>query len=172
MDKKEQAGKEKDMSRKDFLSTSAAATAGFFVVPRHVLGGAGYKAPSDRLNIACMGAGGMGASNTNSLSDLGENIYALCDVDEDNAAKTLYDYPKAKRYIDFREMLEKENEIDAVMVATPDNNHAAVGIYAMERGKHAFVQKPLTRTIDEARRMAEVAVDTGVAIRRGSKGHA
>src|SRR5699024_12153311 len=114
MDKKEQAGKEKEMSRKDFLSTSAAATAGFFVVPRHVLGGAGYKAPSDRLNIARIGAGGMGASNTKSLSDLGENIYALCDVDDDYAANTLYDYPKPTRYIDFRDMLATAIETDAV----------------------------------------------------------
>ncbi|HLR26175.1 MAG TPA: Gfo/Idh/MocA family oxidoreductase [Fodinibius sp.] len=170
--KKKEAGKGKGITRKDFLSTSATAAAGFFVVPRHVLGGPGYKAPSDRLNIACIGVGGMGASNTKSLADLGENIYALCDVDEEYAAETLYSYPKAKRYIDFREMLDKEDEIDAVMVATPDNTHGAIGIYAMERGKHAFVQKPLTRTIYEARRMAEVAEETGVVTQMGNQGHA
>lgn len=163
---------EKGISRKDFLSTSATAAAGFFVVPRHVLGGTGYTAPSDRLNIACIGVGGMGASNTRSLSELGENIYALCDVDEEYAAETLYSYPKAKRYVDFREMLDKEDEIDAVMVATPDNTHAAIAIYAMERGKHAFVQKPLTRTIYEARRMAEVAEESGVVTQMGNQGHA
>lgn len=161
----------KGISRKEFLGKSAAAAAGFMVVPRHVLGGAGFKAPSDRLNIACIGVGGMGASNTRSLADLGENIYALCDVDEEYAAETLYNYPKAKRYIDFREMLEQEDEIDAVMVATPDNTHAAIAIYAMERGKHAFVQKPLTRTIYEARRMAQVAEETGVATQMGNQGH-
>lgn len=163
--------KKSSISRKDFLSSSALATAGFFVVPRHVLGGTGYKAPSDRLNIACIGVGGMGASNTNSLHELGENIYALCDVDEEYAAETFYSYPKAKRYVDFREMLDKEDEIDAVMVATPDNNHAAIAIYAMHMGKHAFVQKPLTRTIYEARRMAEVAEETGVTTQMGNQGH-
>lgn len=171
-EKKNEEGKKNGISRKDFLSTSATAAAGFFVVPRHVLGGAGYKAPSDRLNIACIGVGGMGASNTRSLAELGENIYALCDVDQEYAADTLYSYPKAKKYIDFREMLDKEEEIDAVMVATPDNNHAAIAIYAMERGKHAFVQKPLTRTIYESRRMAEVADETGVATQMGNQGHA
>ena len=160
------------LSRKDFLNTSLTAAAGFMVVPRHVLGGKGYKAPSDRLNIACIGVGGVGANNTRALAELGENIYALCDVDEEYAAETLYTYTKAKRYVDFREMLDKEKEIDAVMVATPDNTHAAIGIYAMEMGKHAFVQKPLTRTIYEARRMAEVAEETGVATQMGNQGHA
>jgi len=171
-EKKQNTGETNGISRKDFLSASTAAAAGFVVVPRHVLGGSGYTAPSDRLNIACIGVGGMGASNTRSLAELGENIYALCDVDEDYAAETLYTYPKAKRYVDFREMLDKEDEIDAVMVATPDNTHAAIAIYAMERGKHAFVQKPLTRTIYEARRMAEVAEETGVATQMGNQGHA
>ncbi|MFH5832529.1 Gfo/Idh/MocA family oxidoreductase [Halalkalibaculum sp. DA3122] len=171
-DTKNNASKnQSSISRKDFLNSSALAAAGFFFVPRHVLGGPGYKAPSDRLNIACIGVGGMGGSNTRSLSELGENIYALCDVDEEYAAETLYSYPKAKKYVDFREMLDKEQEIDAVMVATPDNTHAAIAIYAMKLGKHAFVQKPLTRTIYEARRMAEVAEETGVVTQMGNQGH-
>lgn len=172
-DKKQTPSEKKktSLSRKDFLSQSAIATAGFFIVPRHVLGGKGYKAPSDTLNIACIGVGGMGANNTRSLAELGENIYALCDVDEEYAAETLYSYPKAKKYIDFREMLDKEKNIDAVMVATPDNTHTAIAIYAMKKGRHAFVQKPLTRTIYEARRMAEVAEETGVATQMGNQGH-
>jgi predicted dehydrogenase len=160
------------ISRKDFLKNSALATAGFFIVPRHVLGGSGFTAPSDKLNIACIGVGGVGKGNTSALAELGENIYALCDVDEEYAAQTLYSYPKAKRYVDFREMLEQEKEIDAVMVATPDNTHAAIAIHAMQMGKHAFVQKPLTRTIYEARRMAQVAKETGVATQMGNQGHA
>src|SRR5699024_10167121 len=128
--------------------------------------------PSDRLNIACIGVGGMGGHNTEYLSDLGENIYALCDVDKKYAADVLGSYPKAKIYTDFRKMLDKEDEIDAVMVATPDNNHAAVAIYAMQLGKHAFVQKPLTRTIYESRRMREVAQETGVKTQMGNQGHA
>lgn len=163
---------QKGISRKDFLKNSALATAGFFVVPRHVLGGSGYTAPSDKLNIACIGIGGMGGNNTDALAELGENIYALCDVDEDYASDVFEKYPKAKKYIDFRELLEKEKEIDAVMVATPDNNHAAIAIQAMQAGKHAFVQKPLARTIYEARRMAEVAKETGVVTQMGNQGHA
>lgn len=159
------------ISRKNFLGKAALAAGGMMVVPRHVLGGSGYQAPSDTLNIACVGVGGMGASNTKSLADIGENIYALCDVDEEYAAETLYNYPKAKRYVDFREMLDKEKEIDAVMIATPDNTHAAIAIKAMEMGKHVFVQKPLTRTIYEARRMAEVAKETGVVTQMGNQGH-
>lgn len=170
-EKKEESKKSKGISRKDFLGKTALAAGGMMVVPRHVLGGSGYQAPSDTLNIACIGVGGMGASNTRSLAEIGENIYALCDVDEEYAAETLYNYPKAKRYVDFREMLEKEKEIDAVMVATPDNTHAAIAIHAMKMGKHAFVQKPLTRTIYEARRMAEVAEETGVVTQMGNQGH-
>lgn len=161
----------KGISRKNFLTKSALAAGGMMVVPRHVLGGRGYQAPSDTLNIACIGVGGMGKNNTRALAELGENIYALCDVDEEYAAETLYGYPKAKRYVDFREMLEKEKEIDAVMVATPDNTHTAIAVHAMKMGKHAFVQKPLTRTIYEARRMAEVAKETGVVTQMGNQGH-
>lgn len=169
--KKKKEAESDGISRKNFLNKAALAAGGMMVVPRHVLGGKGYQAPSDKLNIACIGVGGMGASNTQSLAEIGENIYALCDVDEEYAAETLYNYPKAKRYVDFREMLEKEKEIDAVMVATPDNTHAAIAIHAMKMGKHAFVQKPLTRTIYEARRMAEVAEETGVATQMGNQGH-
>lgn len=160
------------ISRKRFLGQAAVAGAGFMIVPRHVLGGKGYTAPSDKLNIASIGIGGMGRNNTRNLAELGENIYALCDVDEDYAAEVFGTYPEAKKYIDFREMLDKETEIDAVIISTPDNNHAAIGIYAMELGKHAYVEKPLTRTIYEARRMAEVAKETGVKTQMGNQGHA
>ncbi len=173
MDEQDKDGKLKSsgMSRRDFLGTSALAGAGFMVVPRRVLGGSGYRAPSDTLNIASVGVGGMGANNTQALSDLGENIYALCDVDEEYAAETLYNYPKAKKYVDFREMLEQEPEIDAVVVATPDHSHAAIAIQAMQEGKHVFVQKPLARTLYEARRMREVAEETGVVTQMGNQGH-
>lgn len=172
MSKNDTASSEKKgMSRKGFIKNTALAAGGFFIVPRHVLGGSGFTAPSDKLNIACIGVGGMGKNNTRALAELGENIYALCDVDQDYASDTFEKYPKAKQYVDFREMLDKEKEIDAVMVATPDNNHAAIAIRAMQEGKHAFVQKPLTRTIYEARRMAQVANETGVATQMGNQGH-
>ncbi|MEX2368126.1 MAG: Gfo/Idh/MocA family oxidoreductase [Balneolaceae bacterium] len=160
------------LSRKHFIGQAAALTAGFMIVPRHVLGGRGYKAPSDKLNVACVGVGGMGGGDTRSIHELGENIYALCDVDWDYAAQTLGTYPDAKKYFDFREMLDNEKEIDAVVVSTPDNNHAAIAIYAMQLGKHVYVQKPLTRTIYESRRMAQVARETGVKTQMGNQGHA
>jgi len=160
------------LSRKRFLGQAAAATAGLMIVPRHVLGGAGYMAPSDKLNVAAVGIGGMGASDIRNISELGENIYALCDVDEYYAARVFGSYPNAKKYTDFREMLDNEPEIDAVVVSTPDNNHAAVAIPAMQLGKHVYVQKPLTRTIYESRRMAQVARETGVKTQMGNQGHA
>lgn len=160
------------LSRRSFLGQTAAATAGFMIVPRHVLGGSGYKAPSDRLNIASVGIGGMGRADTRNLHELGENIYALCDVDHDYAGPVFETYPNAKVYTDFRKMLDNEPEIDAVVVSTPDNNHAAVAIYAMQNGKHVYVQKPLARTLYETRRLVEVARETGVKTQMGNQGHA
>lgn len=160
------------ISRKKFIGQAAAASAGIMIVPRHVLGGTGYKAPSDRLNIASVGIGGMGRNNTRNLSELGENIYALCDVDHGYSGPVFMDYPGAKKYVDFRQMIDNEPEIDAVVVSTPDNTHGAIGIYAMQAGKHVYVEKPLTRTIYEARRMAQVARETGVKTQMGNQGHA
>src|SRR5712664_3413462 len=106
------------LNRRTFLASSAAVGA-FMVLPRHVLGGPGQVSPNSKLNIAGIGIGGQGASDLNDVS--GENIVALCDVDWDYAAKTFAKYPAAKRYKDFREMLDKEKNIDAVVVGTPDH---------------------------------------------------
>lgn len=165
------AGTGNSLSRRKFIGRTAAAAAGILILPRHVLGGKGYVAPSDRLNIASVGIGGRGRDNTRIFHELGENIYALCDVDEAYAAPVFGTWANAKRYIDFREMLDKEREIDAVVVSTPDNTHAAIAIQAMLRGKHVFVEKPLARTIYEVRRMAEVARQTGVKTQMGNQGH-
>lgn len=161
-----------EISRKKFLGQTAALGAGLMVLPRHVLGGKGFTAPSDRLNIAAVGVGGMGGGDTRNVASLGETIYALCDVDHDYASGTFEAFPDAKIYTDFREMLDREPDIDAVIVSTPDHNHAAVAIRAMEMGKHVYVQKPLTRTIYESRRMAQVARETGVKTQMGNQGHA
>jgi len=169
-DSKKQPGGE--MSRGHFLTTTAAAAAAFTIVPRHVLGGPGYQAPSDTLNIAGVGVGGMGRSNVRGCAEAGENIYALCDVDHDYAARCFKLYPKAKKYKDYREMLEKEPSIDAVIVATPDHNHAHTAMAAMKAGKHVFVQKPLTTTIYEARKLKEAAREYKVATQMGNQGHA
>ena len=159
------------MSRRNFVINTAAAVAAFTIVPRHVLGGPGYQAPSDTLNIAGIGVGGMGRNNVRSCAQT-ENIYALCDVDEKYAAKCFNEYPKAKKYTDYREMLEKKPSIDAVIVATPDHNHAHIAIAAIKAGKHVFVQKPLTTTIYEARKLKEIAREYKVATQMGNQGHA
>ena len=160
--------KDRKMSRRDFMS-GAAAVAAFTIVPRYVLGGAGNKPPSEKLNIAGIGSGGMGASNINACSK--ENIVALCDVDDKQAADTFKRYPNAKKYRDFREMLDKQKDIEAVIIATPDNTHAVAAMAAMKRGKHVYVQKPLTRTVYEARALTEAARKYKVATQMGNQGH-
>jgi predicted dehydrogenase len=157
------------LSRRAFLGSSAAAGA-FMVLPRHVLGGSGQVSPNDKLNIAGIGIGGQGASDLENVSS--ENIVALCDVDWDYAAKTFAKYPKAKRYKDFREMLDKEKSIDAVVVGTPDHLHAIVSITAMKAGKHVYCEKPLTRTVYEARAVAKAAREAKVATQMGNQGMA
>src|ERR1035438_9430127 len=111
------------MTRRRFLGTSALAVTAFTVLPRHVLG-AGEAVPSAKLNIAGIGVGGMGASNLDALKS--QNIVALCDVDPNHAAKTFKTYPDAKVYTDYREMLDKQKDIDAVLIATPDHTHAVI----------------------------------------------
>lgn len=159
-------------SRRDFLRTGAVATAGFFIVPRHVLGGPGYIAPSDRLNIAGIGAGGKGASDLAEFAKSPKvNIVALCDVDEAQAAGSMKRFSKAKFYYDYREMLEKEkNNIDAVSVSTPDHTHAVATLAAMQLGKHVYVQKPLTHDIYEARMLTEAAKKYKVVTQMGNQG--
>ena len=125
--------------------------------------------PNDKLNIAGIGIGGRGRSNLGDLD--GENIVALCDVDEQYAAKTFAMYPKAKRYKDYRVMLEKQNDIDAVMVATPDHTHAIISMAAIKSGRHVYCEKPLTRTLFEARRLTEAGREMKVATQMGIQGH-
>lgn len=135
--------------------TRRAAVAAFTIAPRHVLGGVGYKAPSDKLNIAGVGVGGMGANYLAGCET--ENIIALADVDHLLAAKTFRKYPSARTYKDFRKMLEQEKSIDAVMIGTPDHSHALVAMGAMNLGKHIYCAKPLARTIQEVRTLARTA---------------
>jgi shikimate 5-dehydrogenase len=129
--------------RRNFLKTSAIASAAFMIVPRHVLGGKGFLAPSDRLTIASVGAGGKGKSDIAAFADSGKaDIAFLCDVDTRSAADSVKAFPKAKFYKDWREMFEKEgNSFDAVSVSTPDHNHAIIALHAMQMGKHVYVQK-------------------------------
>jgi len=158
-------------SRRDFLKNSTLAAAGFIIVPRHVLG-KGFVAPSDKLNIAAIGAGGKGESDLSEFSKSpNANISFLCDVDDRQCKKSVLRFPKAKRYYDFREMLEKEHQsIDAVSVSTPDNCHGVAAIAAMQLGKHVYVQKPLTHDIYEARMLTEAAKQYRVVTQMGNQG--
>lgn len=174
-------------SRRDFVRTTGLAL-GAMVVPRRVLG-MGWQAPSDTLNIALVGAGGRGLELASRLT--GENIVAICDVDfpyversingrlrprsgrepsEENVALGEA-YPKAVKYGDFREMLERERSIDAVVIATPDHLHAAVGVAAMQMGKHVYIEKPLAYSVHETRLLARTARETGVVAEMGNHGH-
>ena len=128
--------KKKKFSRRDFMGGAAAAAA-FMIVPRYVLGGPGHTAPSEKLNIAGIGVGGQGGGDLGAVSS--ENIVALCDVDWRHAAGTFRRYPNAKKYKDFRRMLDKEHRnIDAVVVATPDHIHAPASMAAIKRSKHVY----------------------------------
>ncbi len=160
----------KKIKRREFLKTSISAVAAATIVPRPILGGKGYAAPSDRLNIAGIGVGGQGGGDLRQME--GENIVALCDVDWDRAARTFERYPDARRYKDFRVMLEKQKDIDAVVVATADHTHAVAAMAAIQMGKHVYCEKPLTHTIYEARTLTQAAHEAGVATQMGNQGHA
>ena len=163
---------EKNQSRRDFIKTTTAVAAGFMIVPRFVLGGKGFIAPSDRVNVAGIGVGGMGFNNMKNLGDFA-TVTALCDVDFGYASKAFQAFPKATQFRDFREMLAKKGrDIDAVVIATPDNTHALIAMHAMERGKHVYVQKPLTHDIFEARALTEAASKyKKLVTQMGNQGH-
>ena len=158
-------------SRRKFIRNTSLAAAGFFIVPRHVLG-KGYIAPSDKLNIAAIGAGGKGIVNIALAYNNGaENIVALCDVDDRQAADSRKKHPKASYYRDFREMLDKEGKtIDAVMISTPDHMHAVMAVPCMQLGKHVYVEKPLTHDIYEARTLTQAAQKYKVVTQMGNQG--
>lgn len=235
------------LSRRNFLGTTAAVTAGLTIVPRYVLGGKGYTAPSDLVNVAGIGIGSQGGgdiqqictpdvpivrpqrnsngtaltkeqaaaaearraqfaaqrgqtapgaggrpagqggqggapANTNATVQMGAaesgrqiklaNIYALCDVDSDYAGHIFKGYPKAKIYSDWREMLEKEKSIDAVVIGTPDHNHAPIAAAFMREKKHIYIEKPMAKTITECRKLAELAKEFNVVTQMGNQGHA
>lgn len=223
------------LSRRSFLGTTATAAAAFTIVPRYVMGGPGYTAPSDLINVAGIGVGSQGGGdiqqictpdvpvvrpqrnfngtpmtkeqiaaqearraemmrrnpapgvrpggqpNTNAVVQMGEagskpiklaNIYALCDVDTNYSGHILKGYPKAKVYNDWRELLAKETSIDAVVIGTPDHNHATIAAAFMRAKKHVYLEKPMAKTIVECRKLAEIAKETGVVTQMGNQGHA
>jgi predicted dehydrogenase len=206
------------MTRRKFVAGTTGAALTAMIVPRHVLGGVGYTAPSDTVNFALIGGGGQGKTDAGELVAGGQNMVALCDVDfgyvdrevanltrdrgprqgggrqggqgaqqmsdeqqqriqraaeerRAQAVKLQEAYKTAKRHADFRRMLESQKDIDAIVVATPDHLHATIAKTAMELGKHAYVEKPLTWSIHEARVLRETAARTKVATQMGNMGH-
>lgn len=186
------------ITRRDFLVDAAAAAAAFTIVPRQVLGGAGNTPPSEKLNIAIIGAGGQGIVNMKRLLPLeGTQIVAVCDVNNESDYSAYYfggtagrkpakqiaeshyaeqkpsgTYKGCAAYVDFNEMLEKEKGIDAVVVATTDSLHAVAAMAAIKKGKHVYCEKPLTKTVYESRKLAEAAKKAGIATQMGNQGQA
>ena len=177
-----------ELTRRDFVSTTSKLALGGMIVPRHVLGGPGHQAPSDTLNVAIVGAGGMGGENAQALGS--ENIVAVCDIDHALVAKKVRErmkdgdgepreegmrwaeqYERAAKYTHYEAMLDERPEIDAVVIATPDHTHAVIATAAMRAGKHVYVQKPLTWSVHEARALAALAEETGVVTQMGNQGH-
>lgn len=158
------------LTRRHFLrSTSVGATL-FSIVPRHVLGDSNRKAANERINIAGIGVGGQGWSDIRAVGN--ENVVALCDVDTRQAAKAFERFPKAKRYRDFRKMLDAmDHQIDAVVVAIPDHAHAVAVADAIRRGKHVYCEKPLAHSIHEVRRLMQLAQQHKVITQLGNQGH-
>jgi len=194
------------LPRREFVRNAAVAAAAFSILPSGSYGRTRRIAPSDRVNIATVGVGGMGRQNLVALSS--QNLVALCDVDwgfvdgrlagipqqAESAAQRARDatdpvqkeraqrqatswselqakLPKAKRYTDFREMLAKQKDIDAVVIATPDHTHAVIALAAMNLGKHVYVQKPLAWSVEECRRLAQKATETKLQTQMGNQGH-
>tara|TARA_R110002049_G_scaffold309212_1_gene518680 strand:+ start:2522 stop:3982 length:1461 start_codon:yes stop_codon:yes gene_type:complete len=159
-------------SRRDFIKNAAIASFGVSIIPRHVMGGNGFIAPSDTLIVAGIGVGGKGESDINMFAKSGKaTIGYLCDVDDRRAATSISRFPKAKYYKDWRELLDKESKhFDAVSVSTPDHNHASPAMAAMQLGKHVYVQKPLAHDIYEARKLTEAAKKHKIVTQMGNQG--
>ena len=150
------------------LLAGAIPAGGFGSTPS--LPAVGYKSPNEKLNIASIGAGGRAADDIRGCAS--ENIVAFTDADSNSAAAIFKQYPAAPRYTDFRKMLDKEaKNIDAVIIGIPDHMHGTAAMWCMERGKHVYVEKPLTRTPWEARQLAEASVKYKVATQMGNQGY-
>jgi predicted dehydrogenase len=159
------------LTRRNFLVAAGTAATAFTIVPARVLGAGGETPPSERLNIAGIGVGGMGAGDIGAVAP-NNNIVALCDVDSRQAGATFKKFPAAKQYRDFRKMFdEMEKGIDAVVVATPDHCHAVAAMAAIKRGKHVYCEKPLAHSVYEVRQLMQAAQAHKVVTQLGNQGH-
>lgn len=167
-------GNKMDLSRRAFLAATTTTAAfslakGANAQPNTAQVVPGKISPNERLNVAAIGAGGKGLSDIMACKD--ENIVALCDVDWNRCEEAFYRLPDAKKYRDYRHMLDEHPELDAVTISTPDHTHAPAAYMAMKMGKHVYVQKPLTHTVAEARLLANTAREMKVMTQMGNQGH-
>ena len=162
--------KHKNATRRRFLKAAGAGVALFQIAPASILGGPRRPTPNEKINVACVGVGGRGRASVNGCAS--ENIVGLCDVDDTRAAESFAKFPKAKRFRDFRIMLDElDGQIDAVTVGIPDHNHAVVVMEAIRRDKHVYCEKPLAHSIHEVRAMMEAADEHKVITQLGNQGH-
>ena len=158
------------VSRRQFLRATGVVAGSFLIVPSSVLARGGEQAPNSKLNLAGIGIGGQGGHDVNELAS--ENIVALCDVDAGYAGGLFKKYPNAKRFTDYRKLLDAMPEVDAVVIGTPDHHHAPASMEAIRRKKHVYCEKPLTHSVWEARRVAQAAREAKVATQMGNQGQA
>ena len=159
------------INRRQFVHRAAAGVALFNILPG-VLPGADVRSPNEKLNVAGIGIGSRGGADTAEVAGLGHNIVATCDVDEKYAAKEIAKYPDAKRFKDYRVMLDKMGkEIDAVIIGTPDHTHAVIAMEAMRHGKHVYCEKPLAHSVQEVRKLMAASHQYKVVTQLGNQGH-
>ncbi len=160
------------IKRRNFLKSTSVGVLAFGLFPRSAVRGAERLSANEKLNVAGIGIGSQGGSDVNQVAELGHNVVALCDVDEKYAAKEFAKYPQARRFTDFRVMLEKMGkEVDAVVIGTPDHTHAMIALEAMRHGKHVYCEKPLAHAIDEVRKLMAAAHKYKVVTQLGNQGH-
>ncbi len=163
---------DRKINRRQFLHGASASVAAFTILPGGILCAAPGTSPNEKINVAGIGVGGQGGADVDAVAAEGHNIVALCDVDEDYAAKKFAQYQKARRFQDFRVMLDKlGREIDAVVIGTPDHTHAIIALDAMKRGKHVYCEKPLTHSVHEVRALMAAAAEYKVVTQLGNQGH-
>jgi predicted dehydrogenase len=160
------------MNRRQFLHRAAISAAAFHILPSTRIRGAEPLSANSKVNVAGIGIGSQGGADIDAVAGEGHNIVALCDVDENYAARKFAQYSRAKRYKDYRIMLDRmDREIDAVVIGTPDHTHAVIAMEAMKRGKHVYCEKPLAHTVGEIRQLMAAAHKHKVITQLGNQGH-